>query len=267
MFAAISVTFVVMAIAIAWLVFEHFRFVGDIRIIADALSDHEAAIQQLVKRANDSAPSPPESVKSIKMEGVRLQETSYLDDVVKFDLPATDCHYRRVQRFMHLASQNFPQRPTDLDDYTRILRARLILEECLETIRDGLGVAVSNNGDSITATTAPFVFTAVRPFNMTETIDGCMDIAVVTTGTLIACGVPNLALQEEVDLNNLAKFGPGGHRDANGKWIKPPNHPKPRLAEMLGEMGYVPGGYKQQESYNGKPCPGIAADAVTNGTP
>lgn len=39
--------------------------------------------------------------------------------------------------------------------------------------------------------------------------------------------------QQLVDENNLAKFGPGGYRRDDGKWIKPPGHKPPAIAKAL----------------------------------
>jgi predicted HAD superfamily Cof-like phosphohydrolase len=69
--------------------------------------------------------------------------------------------------------------------------------------------------------------------NTAEVIDGCCDLKVVTTGTLSAFGLPDELFQEEVDTNNLAKFGPGGRRREDGKWVKPPNHKPPDIAGLL----------------------------------
>lgn len=185
--------------------------------------------------------TPPETVGSI------LDEPCYKPSDVSV-------HYRRVQRFMGLAKQFIPSGPWIMDEATRILRARIILEECIETIRDGLGIDVllkmpddrmvtivgmdGKTGDileetSISSKECKFTYFPSRPLNLTELIDGCTDIRVVTTGTLIAAGITDEAVQEITDINNLEKFGPGGHRDEGGKWIKPPNHPKPDFDPVI----------------------------------
>lgn len=147
-------------------------------------------------------------------------------------------HQVAVENFMRLAGQEVPKQPTShVSVPTRILRAKLILEECLETIYEGLGVTVSLNLGSygtaqISITQCDFE-THDSDINLVELIDGCCDIKVVTTGTLSACGVPDLLFQEEVDQNNLDKFGPGGYRREDGKWVKPPEHKPPRIEEIL----------------------------------
>ena len=136
-----------------------------------------------------------------------------------------DSHYFRVRKFMTLAGQATPDKPIIPSEEIRHLRAKLILEEALETVR-GLGFSGSATlypGDNepiiyLTQTTMP---------DLIDIADGCLDVHVVTTGTMIACGLLQDIPQEIVDQNNLAKFGPGGYRRDDGKWVKPPNHKPP----------------------------------------
>jgi predicted HAD superfamily Cof-like phosphohydrolase len=62
-----------------------------------------------------------------------------------------------------------------------------------------------------------------------EVVDGCADISVVTIGTLIAFGVDDETVLEEVDASNLRKFEPGSYRREDGKWIKPPSWTPPDI--------------------------------------
>lgn len=155
-------------------------------------------------------------------------------------------HMLRIRKFMKLAGQEIPGAPEIPAEHIRILRARLILEEAFETV-EALGVNVRigtepghwsqdqipiskwlRSGCLLSYDTA----TSVIP-NLKDIVDGCADISVVTIGTLLACGVHDVAVLEEVDKNNLAKFGPGGYRDDGGKWVKPPDHAPPRIREIL----------------------------------
>lgn len=157
--------------------------------------------------------------------------------------PLLSAHAHRVSRFMELASQDTPPIPMMPDEKTRELRAKLILEEVLETIQ-ALGVTVTNAGFIIEPSNLNFA--ATHEPDMVEIVDGCCDVAVVTTGTLIACGVPDMEAQRLVDENNLAKFGPGGYRsdgtDGNpaGKWVKPPGHKPPDIDGLLERLGWRP---------------------------
>lgn len=153
-------------------------------------------------------------------------------------------HYKKVEKFMQLAGQDTPGKLVELDPETRVLRAKLILEEALETIEKGLGVSI--NYDSYGGTFSPefeinlelfkqLEFKANKKYDPINIIDGCCDIKVVTTGTLVALGVPDEPFQNEVDKNNLDKFGPGGYRRDDGKWVKPPGHKAPDIEKILTE--------------------------------
>jgi predicted HAD superfamily Cof-like phosphohydrolase len=137
-------------------------------------------------------------------------------------------HQERIERFMMLAGQEVPASPVMPDPKIRKLRARLILEEALETLK-GLGYQPvlkpwSKEWD---------VQEAYEP-NLVEVADGCADLSVVTIGTLSACGVSDEGLLRLVDENNLAKFGRGSYQREDGKWVKPPGHQPPDIAGLLG---------------------------------
>lgn len=141
-------------------------------------------------------------------------------------------HQQRVEMFMAKAGQNVPAKPTLPDEPTRFLRAKLTLEEAIETI-NALGYAVK--------VTAPGVYGLDKMFepNLEEIVDGCADSIVIATGTLSACGVSDVAIQDEVDNNNLSKFAPGSYRREDGKWIKPPTWTPPKIKEILVGQGGV----------------------------
>ncbi len=161
-------------------------------------------------------------------------------------------HQHRIDTFMAMADQELPSSPKEPSPETRKLRASLILEEALETIRDGLGVNVYmiESVDGVEDTygtekiylTGPYnklYFDTDGKFDMIETVDGCADLSVVTIGTLSAIGVDDLVILEEVDNNNLAKFGPGGKRRDDGKWEKPPGHKPPDIEGVLAKQRKV----------------------------
>lgn len=107
----------------------------------------------------------------------------------------------------------------------RILAARLILEEALETVRD-LGVLV-RFGDSSTADVKDVVVSAgfadvPEQFDMLGAIDGCIDLRYVATWALCVMGVPDLLHEREVNRANNAKFPDGvAIVDEHGKYRKP----------------------------------------------
>lgn len=171
-------------------------------------------------------------------------------------------HQKRIAEFMRLAGQDLPDHVTVPSREVRELRARLILEEAIETI-DALGfcaeVVIRNDGSQLMK--GPIVVAHDRGYNLTQVADGCADISVVTVGTLLAFGIADKPLLEEVDRSNLAKFElpkcaacntlmshamdsnycctnedcesekmvRGPYRRDDGKWIKGPNWTPPDI--------------------------------------
>lgn len=114
----------------------------------------------------------------------------------------------------------------------RELRARLILEECLEKIGH-LGLNVLNCGYVLHDHSIEFVESS-GPGTVEQIIDDCNDIIYVATGTLVAMGVPDVPHQREVDKANNAKFPNGkvvGLRE-DGKYKKPEGWKEPDHEEV-----------------------------------
>lgn len=149
-------------------------------------------------------------------------------------------HQHQVEAFMLRAKQEVPLSPTEPSKDVRGLRAALIFEEAMETIQDGLGVEVSflleNGRLRYIDMENKFEFSADNKFNLIETIDGCCDLAVVTSGTLSACGIPDIPFQREVNQNNLEKFLPGHTIREDGKIVKPPGHRPPDIRGVIREV-------------------------------
>lgn len=123
---------------------------------------------------------------------------------------------------------------------TRVLRARLCVEEVLE-LAEGLGFVVyfktplateqaeveesaryakaDMDGIKLVAGPAP---------DIDKIIDAVCDLIYVATGTMLVCGAPDNPHLEAVNRANNAKF-PGGKAitDANGKFQKPPGWQAP----------------------------------------
>jgi predicted HAD superfamily Cof-like phosphohydrolase len=143
-------------------------------------------------------------------------------------------HFRRIRRFMQQAGQKTPDAVTVPDAPTRILRAKLILEEALETVH-ALGVVVRAGGvDGPELVEGHLHYADGREPNLEMVVDGCADISVVTIGTLVAFGVDDEPVLEEVDRANLRKFGEGSWQRDDGKWMKPPDWTPP---DILGAIG------------------------------
>lgn len=149
-------------------------------------------------------------------------------------------HQMSVEAFMLRASQEIPVRPVvTVSDSIRLLRAKLILEEALETIQHGLGVGIflcCKKEQFARLSYEDIEFSTDKPVSVVDVIDGCCDIAVVATGTLSVFGVPDLVFQDMVNQNNLDKFKPGHYFREDGKLMKPPGHKDPDIAGALKEM-------------------------------
>lgn len=140
-------------------------------------------------------------------------------------------HQLRVEKFMIQGGQDVPAMPSIPSEEVRILRAKLILEEALETI-EGLGVRIDAQ-DNCGVSVEDLDFVPVGEFSFEKTIDGCCDLKVVATGTLSAMGIPDEVFQQEVDNNNLMKVSGKITRDANGKILKPAGYTPPKIREIL----------------------------------
>lgn len=146
-------------------------------------------------------------------------------------------HYNRVKDFMQKVGQDTPEGLTTPGPDIRVLRARLILEEALETVH-AMGVTVRAGGaDGPVIKERSLDLKADGEVDHIEVVDGCADISVVTIGTLIAFGVDDEPVLEEVDESNLRKFEPGSYRREDGKWIKPPGWTPPDIRASI-ERGY-----------------------------
>jgi predicted HAD superfamily Cof-like phosphohydrolase len=145
-------------------------------------------------------------------------------------------HFIRIREFMQKAGQETPGQPTPPSAAIRVLRAKLILEEALETVEAlGVDVRVSGGGAShISLVDDPeMIFEVVREPDLEGVVDGCADISVVTIGTLVAFGVDDEPILEEVDSANLRKFAAGSYVRDDGKWMKPPDWRKPDILGVV----------------------------------
>lgn len=128
--------------------------------------------------------------------------------------------------------QAVPDKPYTIPDTaTRLLLAKLIFEEAMETISD-LGCRFLEDGTFSELTVDE---ECSDKLDINGIIDGCCDTIYVCTGALAAMGVPDLPHLIEVCRANNDKF-PGGEAIINpttGKYLKPegwkaPDHDKVR---------------------------------------
>lgn len=124
----------------------------------------------------------------------------------------------QVADFMRFFGQATPTTPTLLDEKTAKLRAGLMLEEILETITKGLGLAIElidASGDRVRITEFNLSewmkpnaihFEKLKEVNLKELTDGLADSAYVGEfGTSVAIGVDLEPIQDIVHVANMSK--------------------------------------------------------------
>lgn len=130
----------------------------------------------------------------------------------------------RITEWMKVGGQCAPSLPVrEMDRKTRKLRAKLIIEEALETC-NALGVEVFTDTQDPVGTVEMDKLSFIdRPewVNAEEIVDGCCDTIVVTLGTLSALGVDAEVHMDEVLSANEAKYANGVIRNSDGKIMKP----------------------------------------------
>ena len=76
------------------------------------------------------------------------------------------------------------------------------------------------------------------------------DLLYVVYGTAVSCGLDMAPVFREVHRSNMSKVG--GHKRADGKWIKPPSYSPARLQPILASQGLLEhhdaGGYTPQKN-------------------
>lgn len=147
-------------------------------------------------------------------------------------------HQRRVETFLVAAGHTIPSRPTIPKESLRVLQARLLLEETMEAI-EAMGVKIlSPNKGKVVYQDLSLEPDPSFPMDLPHIAKELADVRVVATGTMSLHGMMDRPIQEEVDENNIAKYGSGIRFRADGKVEKPPNHPKPNLAAVLVAQEY-----------------------------
>lgn len=118
---------------------------------------------------------------------------------------------RRFHVAMGLPANDRPIEPTPNE---RIFRAKLLLEETLETIEKGLGLRLTwNDGvEDINIDSAGIgVVYEGKPYDPVETLDGLADVKTVANGTAVQFGLPQDVADRLVFESNMSKL------DENGK--------------------------------------------------
>jgi predicted HAD superfamily Cof-like phosphohydrolase len=126
---------------------------------------------------------------------------------------------KQVKQFMQFFNQDCPEKPTQLTEDVAKLRAKLILEEALETITKGLGLQICLN-DSFDnsvfineenlgywlSTKEAFEFTKIKEVDLEQLADGLGDLHYVAyTGTGVAAGIDMEEIFAEIHSSNMTK--------------------------------------------------------------
>jgi predicted HAD superfamily Cof-like phosphohydrolase len=156
---------------------------------------------------------------------------------------------QRVIEFMRAArlaakpeQQHLQATPTELtipSFEVRRLRAKLILEEALETIQAmGIDIYVDGSYDGDTLTGDLVGYEDKDICDPVGVADGLGDLEVVALGTYAAFGMDDEEIFSEVHRSNMTKF-PAGYNGTqpDGKWKKPPTYSEPKLRDILAMQG------------------------------
>jgi predicted HAD superfamily Cof-like phosphohydrolase len=154
----------------------------------------------------------------------------------------TEIHYpdyqaKAVAEFMSKGRQATPLFPTIPSLEIRKLRAKLILEEAIETA-NALGFSVWIEHDALGCHSVMRLSESFNP-SLMEIADGCSDIRVVTVGTELACGINGKPVFEEVMRSNMTKDFSGMTR-GDGKIMKGEAYEPPNIEKVLHEQGWKP---------------------------
>lgn len=164
-----------------------------------------------------------EQTREQKMEAMKAREVDW---------------HSRITDWMRDGGQTVADEATLPRRADRKLRARLILEEALETCRD-LGFDVVQQGEtghaSLVSINSLHLLDEPNYIDPVGIIDGCCDLMVVTLGTLTTLGIESEPHMEEVLRANEEKFAGGVIRDSGGKILKPDGWQPPNHQQFLPE--------------------------------
>ena len=112
-----------------------------------------------------------------------------------------------IAELMRQYKQEVKSAPEMPEAGTRLLRARLVLEEALEFVR-ACGCTVSLEGGEAVLERIAVVTDPGGVPDLVEYVDGCVDQLVVTYGALNAAGVLAQPAWDEVQRSNMSKAWP-----------------------------------------------------------
>jgi len=162
-----------------------------------------------------------------------------------------------VAKFHAAAGTKDPLVPTIPSLEVRILRAKLILEEAMETIHDGLGIRLRCGScfttTEVDALKGQWTGEGIHPGNLVKIADGCADSKYVLNGTALACGIDMEPVDDEVQRSNMSKF-PHRLRE-DGKVLKNENYSPASLEPILASQPPIsyPDPTSEEKGHSGAP--------------
>jgi len=168
-----------------------------------------------------------------------MDDNIYAEAIESMDGYNFDGHIQMNKMIMNKVDQTTSETLRVPSAQERLLRAKLIFEEAIETI-EALGISV-NFDVAASQSEKPYDITVVfndageASYNPKEVLDGVCDLTVVANGTLLCCGLHNVLEDalKRVDLNNWSKVKNGVIRNADGKYQKPPGYKQVVLDDLI----------------------------------
>lgn len=151
----------------------------------------------------------------------------------------------------------------------RILRAKLLMEETIETIEKGLGIHIHVSAERLgigSLEDAIEMQHRGRHYDPIETVDGLADVKVIANGTAVQFGLPLREVDEEVYESNMSKLDENGRPVVNKCKVDHACEMTPEKCELidptkpvgkiLKAAGYKPAMIGPLLGYTESNCPG-----------
>lgn len=137
------------------------------------------------------------------------------------------------RKFMNLAKQTVRSVPEVPPKDERLRAFSLVAEEAFFELANALGFTLVHvNGEDLSSVAHIHIKQTHEP-NLVEIADAIADGHYVLTCLACACGIDEQEVLDEVNANNLSKFGPGHSFREDGKLLKPADYTPPDIAGII----------------------------------
>lgn len=141
-------------------------------------------------------------------------------------------------RLWQVATGNPVAEVLGIPPYDRVrLRAKLMLEETLETVGALLGIPKEQTKVFVQANNMAIDNELDPKTDLVEVADGLADMLFVLIGTALELGIPLEPVFDEVCRSNMSKVGAPKRED--GKTGKGENYSPPKIGRILSENGWA----------------------------